>query len=347
LDVAPEPEPAIVAEVVEPPKLKPKRNKQVKGRMFSGVFGWKPTHIQDIEVPKFKPEDWDENARCMIPAINPHWVWPKKETEYLLRSMIAGDTTLIWGAQGTGKSCLQEQVCALLNIPFWRMSCNKETREQHFTGSAGVSWNDAGQMQITQEPTLLTDSLQYGGVFCEDEAFRHNSALVLQSLREASNRTLILPDAPGRTAEERVLKAPKGRWWYTMTDNTAGIGDETGQFDAEVQDASTLDRIDTTIELGYLTRAQEVKVLKSIAGDDVPVDKLKDMVEVAHLVREGFKSGTMNATLSTRALINWVKKAAVYGEVTTSFRLAWYNKLSRDDQMVASEAFTQATGEYL
>jgi hypothetical protein len=335
-----------VIEAKAEPVLKAKETKKKKGKMFSDYF-WKPKHIKDMIIPVFMETDWNEHARCMIPEVNGSWQWAKQETEYLLRALVDGDTTLIWGLQGSGKSCLLEQVCALLCIPFWRQSCNKETREQHFTGSAGVSWNDAGQMQITQEPTLLTDSLLYGGMFCEDEAFRHNSALVLQSLRESSNRTLILPDAPGRSAEDRVLKAPEGRWWYCMTDNTCGVGDETGMFDAEVQDVSSLDRIDTTIELGYLGADQERKVLTSLVGSDIPTSNIKDMVTVANAVRHAFETGTIQATLSTRALVNWTKKVATYGNMCHAFKLAWYNKLSADDKVVASDIFTQTTGEYL
>jgi cobaltochelatase CobS len=338
---------AEVVEVVPEPKLEPKKVKAKKGRSFKEVFGWKPTHIQNVEVPLFKDEDWPEAARCMIPSVDPHYQFPKQATEYAMQSMISGDTTLVWGLKGTGKSTLPEQMCALLRIPFWRQNCNEETREQHFTGSAGVEWDDKGQMRIIQEPTLLTDSIQYGGVFCEDECFRHNSALVLQGLRESNNRRLVLPDAPGRSADERVLTPESGRWFYFMTDNTNGQGDETGSYSAQVQDSSTLDRIDSTIELGYLTRPQENKLLTSVADGDVPESTIKDMVEVAALVRDAYKTGTMMDVLSTRALLNWLRKAIIYGDTGKSFKLAWYNKLCKDDKTAVSDIYTQVTGEYL
>ena len=179
--------------------------------LFSELF-WKPKSIPDIPVPQFSDDNWDANAQIHIPKVDPNWVWNKDVTERFMLALYEGDTILLYGLAGTGKSCLPEQVCALLRAPFWRMSCNKETREGHFLGTPGIEYDEDAKPHIKQEPPMLTDSLRYGGIFCEDEAFRHSSALVLQSLREKTNRCLTLPDAPGRTASERRLFAPEGRW---------------------------------------------------------------------------------------------------------------------------------------
>lgn len=308
-------------------------------KLFSEIFGWTPAAIPDIPLRVFSASDWDEEARLMIPDINPHWVWDKEVVECFALAMYSGDTTLIHGLMGTGKSCLVEQWCALLIIPFWRMSCNRETREQHFLGSPGVEHDEKGQLSIKQEPTTLTDSLRYGGIFCEDEAFRHNSALVLQSLREKSNRTLTLPDAPGRTANERRLVAPVGKWWYVLTDNTVGSGDETGIFDAEVQDASTLDRIDTAIEVEYLTKDRERQLLQSVSR--LNEDIINGMLDFAKLTRAAFTKQTIMSTLSVRGLMGWAEKTELLGDVGMGLRLSWYNKLGSQDQRVIADVYHQ------
>ena len=306
--------------------------------MFSVVF-WHPDTIPDIPIPNFAVADWDEGARLHIPAINPNWVWDRPVLEAFALAMASGDTTLIHGLMGTGKSCLAEQWCAILNIPFWRMSCNRETREQHFLGSPGVEYDDKGQLSIKQEPTTLTDSLKYGGLFCEDEAFRHNSALVLQSLREKSNRTVLLPDAPGRTADERRLKAPSKRWWYVLTDNTTGSGDETGIFDAEVQDASTLDRIDCTIEIDYLDKEHERELMKKACSLNDEI--INGMLDLAKLVRNAFKKQTLMTTISVRGLLAWAEKIEHIHHIGLALKLSWYNKLGSDDRQVVEDMFHQ------
>ena len=310
-----------------------------KTKPFSEVFGWKPETIPDIPVPVFEAEDWEPEAQLMIPTMNPHWVWNRPVTEKAALAMMCGDTTLMYGLHGTGKSALPEAIAALCNIPLWRMSCNTETRETHFVGSPSVEYNAKDQMVIRQEPTILTDSLKYGGIFLEDEAFRHNSAMVLQALREKNNRTLLLPDAPGRTAAERKLKAPVGKWWYFMTDNTVGVGDETGIYDAFVQDASTLDRIDTTIEVPYLSVGDERTILKSACS--LPDDMIRNMTAFAVTIRKAFQAGTIMSTFSIRPLLTWAEKTEILGDSASALRMCWYDKLSKDDQAVAKDAYFQ------
>ena len=304
--------------------------------LFSSVF-WTPKTIPDLPLRMFKADDWDPVAQNHIPSTDPDWVWNRPVLEAMALAFYNGDTTLLHGLAGTGKSCLPEQWCALLKIPFWRMNCNRETRESHFLGNPNVEPNENGTFTIKQDPTLLTDSLKYGGMFCEDEAFRHNSALVLQSLREKRNRYVILPDAPGRTADDRKLQAPEGKWWYALTDNTAGSGDETGIFDAEVQDASTLDRIDTTIEVPYLGKADERKVLQNKTGLNLEI--INGMIDVAKMIRASFAKQVMMSTMSLRGLESWAQKIEQLGCIGRALELSWYNKLGKEDQKVVDDMF--------
>ena len=313
--------------------------RQKNGVLFSKVFGWKPKTIPDIYVPKFKDSDWAEAAQVMIPDVDPDWIWNRELCEQMALAFVDGDTVLIHGLQGTGKSCALKEFCAVLRIPFWRMSCNRETREAHFLGNPNLEYDAEGHMHIKQEPTILTDSLRYGGLFCEDEAFRHNAALVLQSLREKTNRTLVLANADGRSMEDRVLKAPEGRWWYGLTDNTSGGGDETGVFDAEVQDASSLDRIDTTIEAKYLGKPDERKLLQR--KTNLNVDIINGMIDLAKLVRAAFSKGTMMATMSARGLMAWASKTEKLGHIGLALQYTFVNKLNSDDRKTVEDMFHQ------
>lgn len=311
---------------------------------FSDIF-WKPKYIPDVLIPKFEREDWHNEAQLQIPDVDECWVWNKRVTELFALAFYCGDTTLLHGLQGTGKTQLAMQFCATLNIPAWRISCNAETREAHFLGSPGLDYDDEGKMHIKQEPTVLTDSLKYGGMFIEDEAFRHNSALVLQALREKNSRTLMLPDAPGRTADERKLVAPDGKWWYVMTDNTCGSGDDTGMFDAQVQDASTLDRIGASIEVDYLSKAAERKILQK--HSNLTDDQINGMLDFARLVRKAFEQQAILTTFSVRSLLAWAEKAELTRSLETGLILSWYDKLCADDKATMKDTYHQVFGREL
>lgn len=308
---------------------------------FSSLFH-KPTMIPDIPVRVFERDDWAEEARMYIPKIDPNWVWNRKVLEQMALAMHCFDTLLLWGLQGTGKSCAVEQWCAATVTPFWRMNCNRETREQHFLGAPSVEYDDDGKMYIKQEPTILTDSLKYGGVFCEDEAFRHNSALVLQSLREKTNRSVVLPDAPGRDAADRKMQAPEGRWWYVLTDNTPGSGDETGVFDAEVQDASSTDRIDAAIEVPYLGKPEERMLLQKHTALNETI--INGMLDLAKQVRQNFRKGHMMNTMSVRGLLAWGEKIELTQSIGFALQLSFCNKLGTDDIKIVEDLFFKIFG---
>jgi MoxR-like ATPase len=309
--------------------------------LFSDLFH-KPQIIPDIPVRVFNDSDWAEAARMYIPDVDENWVWNKKVLEQLALAMYCFDTILLWGLQGTGKSCAIEQWCASTRIPFWRMNCNRETREQHFLGAPSVEYDDEGKMYIRQEPTVLTESLRYGGVFCEDEAFRHNSALVLQSLREKSNRSVVLPDAPGREATDRKLHAPEGKWWYVLTDNTTGSGDETGIFDAEVQDASTTDRIDAAIEVPYLGKPEERRLLQQHTELNETI--INGMLDMAKQIRQNFRKGHMMNTMSVRGLLAWGEKIEMTKSIGFALQLSFCNKLGTDDAKIVEDLFFKIFG---
>jgi hypothetical protein len=130
-----------------------------------------------------------------------------------------------------------------------------------------------------------------------------------------------------------------------MTDNTTGMGDETGVFDAQVQDVSTLDRIDSSIEVTYLSPAQEARILAKATTFDRPtIDKL---IKFANLVRDSFKQEKLLFTFSVRSLLGWCEKIAITGSIKNALVQSWYSKLNNDDKAVVKDIYHQVFGESL
>lgn len=128
-----------------------------------------------------------------------------------------------------------------------------------------------------------------------------------------------------------------------MTDNTNGVGDSTGQFDAQVQDASTLDRIDVTVEVSYLPKEVEFEMLKKHApklGDEL----LQNLINVATEVRKAFSGGHMLTTMSVRGLMAWAEKIDLTDNIAFALKLVMFNKLSDDDRAQVRDIYNQVFG---
>ena len=131
-----------------------------------------------------------------------------------------------------------------------------------------------------------------------------------------------------------------------MTDNTTGLGDETGTFDAEVQDMSTLDRIDSIIEVDYLGKPQERKILSGYAPH-LNEEQVNCMLDFAKGIRRAFKKQELLDTISVRTLMNWADKVNIFGGISTALKVSWYDKLTESDKSIAKELYFQVFAEEL
>lgn len=316
-------------------------------RMFSEVFGKVPFGRVDIPVPLFAPDDWPEKARAMIPSLPDFWVHNVDTMYGIATSVLCGDSMLLTGPTGTGKTASYFAFAAECGIPVWATSCFRRMEPTDFLGSSSLKADpDTGANVTEYNPTQLVNSLRYGGWCIIDEAFRSPVLMALQSLLE-SRHTLVLAEADGLDESERVLVAEPGRWWIGLTDNTCGTGDHTGSYDAEVQDLSTLDRVLTTLYVDYNPPTIEMKILEK-ACPSVPKPTLKTIVQVTGLMREAFKKGTVQQTMSMRALLAWAKKVELLGgDMEYAFALTYFSKLDPDSATIAAEVWRQVTGSSL
>jgi hypothetical protein len=69
----------------------------------------------------------------------------------------------------------------------------------------------------------------------------------------------------------------------------------------------------------------------------------RSIVDVAHQVRVAHDKGTMNFTMSPRAVLSWARKVAFWGDMVTAFRVSFYNKLTDDDRKQMVEIYKRVT----
>lgn len=313
---------------------------------FVSVFGALPNEAPNLPVPMFKREDWSDEAQSVIPAINPLWVWDIWTAYRLNVAFLNGDTTLLFGETGTGKTALAEQYCALMNIPVWQTACHPQQESVDLLGSTGLTVDEAtGNMVTKFNPAQVVNSITYGGMCLLDEAFRSPILMALQTLFESDHR-IVLPDADGIAAADRVLKAPEGKFWIVLTDNTNGTGSETGAYIAEVQDISTLDRVQSSIFVTYPSEDDQRMIVSKVVPE-LTEAQVRRMVTVAALAREAHRTGGLQQTMSLRALLSWARKTRTFQCPRRAFKQAFVDKLNADERTTMGEIWTQVHGHEL
>jgi cobaltochelatase CobS len=311
-------------------------------KLFSEVFGFKPKQYVDFPVKVFAPTDWDAQIRGRIPTPDPDYHFNPDVLERVAYGLFVGGAMLLWGATGTGKTSALKEVFALLSIPYFRISCDEQQESSAFLGTNSVvAENGVGVTKHSHSD--LTLACTYGGGIVVDEAFRSPTLLTIQAVLE-DKPTLALQDATGA---ERSLVPPKGKFWIALTDNTAGNGGSSDKYLTQPQDLSTLDRIRTTIEVPYLPVSVECQLIRAKFAE-LALQDIKQMVQVANLIRDAHVNGNMEATMSVRGVLAWAEDTRNCNhDLAKGLRSCYYDKLSDVDKTIVKNIYHQVTNDVI
>ncbi|MCS6948271.1 MAG: MoxR family ATPase [Steroidobacteraceae bacterium] len=313
-------------------------------KWFSKLFGWRPKlGLPATDTSIFGSiQSWPEPARERIPNPPVVWHWPRRETELLVFALLSNTrTSLIWGPTGTGKSALVRSVCAMLKVPLWQVSCHQSMEAADLLGSETVKLDESAKhLVLRHELAVAGLAAKYGGVLLLDEMFRSPVLLALQSLLE-NGGSLYVPNASA-SPEDRIVTPPTGRFWIVGTDNTNGVGDDAGHYQAIVQDLSTLDRIECSIQLDYPSPDNELLLLRKV-NETLSDSAVRTILSVANEVRKTHQIGKMSATMSLRATCAIAERASVLG-LDTAFYVTFAAKLNKTDRSTFREIWKQKVG---
>lgn len=299
---------------------------------FSEVFGFKPPSGVDHAVRVFEREDWPEDLQAFIPAVDDGHVWAKKETEVFVAGLMSNDKTLLHGPKGSGKSSLPTQVCARLNIPMMRVNGRADMESSALFGQPTV---EEGTLKWVPGPAEVLG--KGGGLLLVDEisAIPAGISMAMQWMLE-ENGKIFLPDKPSDAGEKFV--EPHDWFRVVATDNTELQGDTNGRYvGAQVQNEALVDRFSTTIKVDYLTKAHEIGILTKRV-EELPKSIAEAMVDFAGMVRTSYNQDEIQSTLSPRGLVNWAKKTVYWGDPVLALKIAFFDKLTEDDQKVVNKA---------
>lgn len=251
----------------------------------------------DHKITAYPMGTWDDDQSEDIPDVDVNYYWDPDVLETLYLSYSLNMKVLVTGMPGSGKTSGIKQFASHIQQPYMRFNGKDGIEQSSFLGypwggKEGMEWRDG----------LLPQGLKEGYLVCIDEIFKIPPGIMMaiQPLLER-NGFLMLDDKPGKLHDKMIWPDSKAR--LMVTDNVRGTGDNFEKFAAtHLQDTSSLDRIDLTIEQHYLPSTQEeIMLLRKFPMADRR-QIIEPLVKFAGLVREGYREGNVSLTLSPRGL---------------------------------------------
>lgn len=287
-----------------------------------------------------------------VPPVLDHY----RFNDRLVRSLLnwfylpAGDSCLLLGPTGSGKSSVVEQVAGRLNWPTITVSAHSRMEMPELTGY-NLPQTDklTGDLKTVFVDGPLTLAMRHGYVFVLDEYDTLDPSVTVGLHAVMEGRPLVIAENGGEIIQ------PHPSFRFVACGNTAGQGDETGLYAATMQqNLASLDRF-RAFKVGYMEAKDEEALLREMFPDmdsssgiegDESFDIIGSMVKIANSIRDqhqGLGGNYLSVTMSTRTLVRWAGLANGYveAEEATPLKLALEQALLNRCDAVQEEAINQ------
>jgi len=227
-----------------------------------------------------------------------------------------------------------QQIAAAIKWPFFRFNANRDVVVGDFVGEKTVQGG-----QIVFEDGILTQAMTAGGLLVIDEIdhMPASCSSILHSVTEPGGKLVITSDGG------RVVNPAKG-FRIAATANSDLFGDEGGLHpNAQCQDWALVSRFDQAFKVGWLTPANERKIIQSRYGTDKALATL--IVEVANETRKAVENATLTYAMTLRSTMAWAKAMACGASVGVGFCTSVLNKSPASDGAVLAEIAQRHLGE--
>jgi len=236
------------------------------------VLGLRKRDSLDFEVPFF---DWN-TPHPMVPDVDPDYIFRPDPTLKALMGLLKGVNTYAVGHTGSGKTTLFTQLAARMQWPVIRVNFDSEITRLDLIGRDVLRSDPATGVTVSEfiEGVLPTAIAGPFILLCDEvDRVRPEVSYVFQ--RALEDQGILLNEDGGR------LVSPHDWHRIVATANTVGQGDEFGLYQgARHQSQAFLDRFSNWIEIGYLSKKDETKLLKAKAPgiDEVAANTIMDYV---------------------------------------------------------------------
>jgi midasin len=234
------------------------------------------------------------------------------------------ESLLLIGESGVGKSKMIQYFAQETSTPLLNACGHNEITVENLLGSmtalnGSTVWRNG----------ILPDAMTRGYWLLLDEINSIDPG-VMKGLNELLDNRRITITVAG---QPRLVKAHKGfRLICTMNPPDSPI-----YKGIEMMSFELMDRFDTVIYLDYLSPDTEAKLIMDHTGftDEVTARKI---VQFANSIRSAMKQGEIFATVTTRSLISFCKKAVTF-DIRTSAECSIFRKMSSADREKALDLF--------
>lgn len=305
-----------------------KKQKQLE---YKDIIGESHPDGNKYYFQSFEAEDWPVVIRDMIPEDNENFVLPNHDLNLALLDALdnPGRNLLMVGPPGAGKSEIVPVLCARLGRPFLFIS-----------GMAGIEPMDiigcekliGGESKYVYGKLAI--AVKNGAVCLYDEPFKSAPAvnMCIQSLLDG-RRTLQLYGSVD-SGELELQAHPEFR--MVLADNVRGTGDGIGDYAAEVQDKSMLNRMFYRKYVDYLHQKAEEKLLRNVFPDITGLFCTKS-VQLANLIRKAWRQEEVEMPYSPRDLMAFVGRSLETHDPAAAFKDTYYDILTEQEKAVVKQ----------
>lgn len=300
--------------------------------LFVGPTGEKSS-LLEFNVQAY---EW-ESAHPLVPARDHNY---KFKLDYLVDILWAirnRKNMWLYGHTGTGKTTMLEQVCARLNWPVIRVNLDSGVERIDLLGKTGLK-SEGGATVTAWEDGVLPQAMEMGAFLIIDEIDFGRSEVMYSIQRALEDKGLLLTEDGGRVVQ------PHAMFRIAATANTRGQGDELGLYQgAKVQSTALLNRFTAWIDVDYMDKDDEAKLLQEVVG--VNAKDAQALALFASEARVAFKNGELMMPVSPRELIPMAQAFAFFtgtmksrkAAIDRAVKMVLSNKVPTDNRQKLQE----------
>ena len=251
----------------------------------------------DFEIPTlvWTDDKGNEVRHPECPDVDDTYQFRLKHLVKFLSTIMFGNNVWLHGHTGTGKTTFAEQVAARLQFIVMRLNMDANMDSSDVKGSKDLDVKDGAPITVFTEG-ILPQAMVRPCWFVLDECDAGRADVLFVIQRALESKGLIITEDGGR------LVKPHEHFRFIATANSRGQGDEHGWYQGvRPMNLAFLDRFGAFIEIGYLDKDDEVRMLQT-AYPALADTEAKEMCQFSQEIRKAFMGGEISTTLSPRGL---------------------------------------------